>query len=596
MIPFRRDPDFVHRGSIIEDVLQRWTGPSQHHRVAFVGGGGVGGLPGCGNSEVDQLALVFDWLQTGESGSWLMVLDNADDYDMFYVRPDQHPSRPEGSPGFNKVLHDYIPQSCNGRVLVTTRHSSAGNLLSLETPMVEVKAMEIEEATQLLRNKLKALQLDEAEDVDLVKALDKIPLAITQAAAYMKELRIPSSEYLKLYQQNEKDQAALLLKNFPDIRRDSEVQNSVLLTHRISFQLVVQRDGKSQRTEKAGYLLGIVSILDRQEIPYKLLREGTSWNDRALEKALAVLSSFSLITETRGILDDNQSASLVVGGTPIRKSYSQHHLLQMATRMWLQSEGRLILFQETGLKLMRSTFPSGLDHNNWPTCQEYTPHVDAVLSYDVRGREAKLDRAHVLADCSIFYRETGRFYREMGRYVVASRQMKESAELRKAVLGETDPATLASMANLASIYRELGQYSNAETLIQALEMRKEVLGERHPDTLISMANLALTYSYLGQYSNAETLEIQVLEMRKEVLGERHPDTLISMNNLASTLVDLNQIRKAATLMECTVDLSTAVLGASHPRTIARIANLAGIRSKGTAATSGPEVAAGSSPR
>jgi hypothetical protein len=30
------------------------------------------------------LGLVCDWLQTDEAGSWLMILDNADDADLFY--------------------------------------------------------------------------------------------------------------------------------------------------------------------------------------------------------------------------------------------------------------------------------------------------------------------------------------------------------------------------------------------------------------------------------------------------------------------------------------------------------------------------------
>ncbi|KAI9890753.1 MAG: hypothetical protein M1814_003683 [Vezdaea aestivalis] len=111
----------------------------------------------------------------------------------------------------------------------------------------------------------------------------------------------------------------------------------------------------------------------------------------------------------------------------------------------------------------------------------------------------------------------------------------ESQELerRKEVLGERHPATLPSMANLASIYCNLGRYTKAEALqIQVLEMRKEIFGERHPDTLTSMRDLASLYFYSGQYTEAEALEIQGLGIRKEVLGERHPDTLTSVSKLA----------------------------------------------------------------
>jgi Tetratricopeptide repeat len=55
-----------------------------------------------------------------------------------------------------------------------------------------------------------------------------------------------------------------------------------------------------------------------------------------------------------------------------------------------------------------------------------------------------------------------------------------------------------------------------------------------PDTLTSMANLASTYRDQGQWKEAEGLEVQVMETKKRVLGAEHPDTLTSMAHLAST--------------------------------------------------------------
>ncbi|KAF2268799.1 hypothetical protein CC78DRAFT_454713, partial [Lojkania enalia] len=49
-----------------------------------------------------------------------------------------------------------------------------------------------------------------------------------------------------------------------------------------------------------------------------------------------------------------------------------------------------------------------------------------------------------------------------------------------------------------------------------------------------MANLASTYRNQGQWKEAEELEVQVMETRKRVLKDEHPHTLTSMANLAST--------------------------------------------------------------
>ena len=60
---------------------------------------------------------------------------------------------------------------------------------------------------------------------------------------------------------------------------------------------------------------------------------------------------------------------------------------------------------------------------------------------------------------------------------------------------------------------------------------------RNTQTLLSMANLATIYSDLGNLKEAEELELQVLDMRKKLLGAEHPDTLLSMGNLARTYSD-----------------------------------------------------------
>ncbi|KAH7108963.1 hypothetical protein EDB81DRAFT_429921 [Dactylonectria macrodidyma] len=70
------------------------------------------------------------------------------------------------------------------------------------------------------------------------------------------------------------------------------------------------------------------------------------------------------------------------------------------------------------------------------------------------------------------------------------------------------------MGNLASAYRNQGQWKEAEKLeVQVMEMRKKVLGEERPDTLTSMSNLAVTYSNQGRWEEAEELEARVMEMK-----------------------------------------------------------------------------------
>ena len=58
-----------------------------------------------------------------------------------------------------------------------------------------------------------------------------------------------------------------------------------------------------------------------------------------------------------------------------------------------------------------------------------------------------------------------------------------------------------------------------------MHARNKILGEEHPDTISAKAHLASTYRELGKYREAEELEIQVLYARNKILGEEHPDTI-----------------------------------------------------------------------
>lgn len=89
-------------------------------------------LPGWKDPDIDTLGLVSEWFNEAANGSWLMVLDNADDLDMFFARPNPTASSNE----LALYLKDYLPQSSNGSMLITTRDERlakrlAGNQASI---------------------------------------------------------------------------------------------------------------------------------------------------------------------------------------------------------------------------------------------------------------------------------------------------------------------------------------------------------------------------------------------------------------------------------------------------------------------------------
>jgi hypothetical protein len=63
-----------------------------------------------------------------------------------------------------------------------------------------------------------------------------------------------------------------------------------------------------------------------------------------------------------------------------------------------------------------------------------------------------------------------------------------------------------------------------------METFKRVLGEEHPGTLASMASLASTYRNQGWWKEAEELEVQVMETRKRLLKDKHLSILTGIDN------------------------------------------------------------------
>lgn len=119
-------------------------------------------------------------------------------------------------------------------------------------------------------------RVDSLSDVDvaadLVKVLDLISLAISQAAAYIQK-RAPRNsvqQYLDDFRKSEGKRARLLSRDLGDLRRDLRqdggASNAILTTWQVTFDHV-----RSERPSAAD-LLSLMSFFDRQGIPESLLK------------------------------------------------------------------------------------------------------------------------------------------------------------------------------------------------------------------------------------------------------------------------------------------------------------------------------------
>jgi tetratricopeptide (TPR) repeat protein len=503
-------------------------------------------LPGWHDPKVNTLQLVFEWLSGESTHRWLLVLDNADDEEVFFGTKNDLLSKRMGK---KKPMANYIPCSSNGSIIITTRNQRIGGRLADGAKPIAVLPLTIQEAQRLFQSKIWVDDLwKEANVEDLLYILGYLPLAITQAAAFINENNITASEYLDALRASDRDIKDLLSEELEDSRRDTDLPNSVIQTWKLSFDQI------RKQNPRAAEILSLMSVLDRQGIPKSILRRG---DERLIEftTAIGTLQAFSLITAERA--DEN---------------FEMHRLVQLSTQRWLEVEGTIVHWQQEALELLSVVFLEGT-FENWATCNRLVPHVQVVIGYSLGTQACQLHRATILSNVSL-YDQT------QGRYEMAFDKCSEALVAREKVLGVDHPDTLTSISNLASVLRAQGKCEEAEEMHRrALEGREKVLGVEHPDTLSSVSNLASVLRKLGKYDEAEEMNRRALGGREKILGIEHPDALISVNNLASVLRKQGKDEEAEELHRRALEGREKVLGIEHPDTLTSLSSLASVLRK-----------------
>jgi tetratricopeptide (TPR) repeat protein len=491
--------------------------------------------------------------------SWLLVVDNADDLLLFGVGQTAHHTS-SGQAEASTSLWQYVPKSGAGTVLWTSRDERiVGSLVSPQRG-IQVAQMDPKEACTLLeRSRNEKVGSDDVVDAEkLLEELQWLPLAISQAGAYLRRTSTPIGEYLSKLVEGKQRWRILKATEFDRYRRHN-VPNSILETWSISIERI-RRDN-----EMAYRILHIIAYVNNQDIPFEIMTAAGLFGDKGEEgdpgededrvvEAVTRLKEFSFL----GMRTEGRKT----------RSYEMHKLVQEATRYGLRvrDSGDEAYFSSAALQIMAKLFPERM-RENWAECEKYIAHAVQVGEWaDICKREVEV--SDLLARVSNYLFDRGR-WRETEP--VDNRAYK----LRREVLGESHPDTIRSMADLAVTYHAQGRFGEAEPIkIKVLELRRQILGETHLDTIWSMADLAGTYHEQGRYSEAELIMIKVLELRRQDLGETHSDTIRSMSNVAAIYHAQGRYSEAEPIKIKVLELWRQVLGETHPDTIRSMAQLA----------------------
>ncbi|KAI9844522.1 MAG: hypothetical protein M1838_002149, partial [Thelocarpon superellum] len=305
----------------------------------------------------DSLLAIRRWLE--HQKNYLLVIDNADDLDLF-ARPIEANNTNEESID----LTDFIPRGFTGSLLYTSRDEGiVGSIVGIREG-IEVQGMTEPEALEMFRALSSTGIQAEATtaEQELLASLERLPLAIAQAAAYIRKTRIPLATYVEKLNSSEEWWSQLLDKDFRDRHRRSGVPNSVMKTWHISMEQVARQGSHAKR------IFNTIVFFGRQEIPFSLLHAaaGPESNELDILEAVARFREFSFLHEQKIEGEDFMG-------------YELHPLVQKVTRLSLDVPARRQHI-EAALKIMREIFPSGR-YGTWPKCQIYLQHVLKSLTW-----------------------------------------------------------------------------------------------------------------------------------------------------------------------------------------------------------------------
>lgn len=410
------------------------------------------------NVDTSALQDVKNWLQNEQSGPWLMILDNADDVNVFFS-------------GRDSVYEAFLPKRNRGNILVTSRSRDVALRLTNNNDhcIKEISTMDESQAMALFRGKA-SRPFPEDDIKELLKALGYIPLAITQAVAFLNhENGGTPAKFLKKFRESDQSRESLLSKDYGDLRRDHTVSNSVVVTWQLTF------DQMRRQTPSAADLLSFMSCFKPQSIPTFILKD--TWRRKHVKDAENPdAEDDSKFTEDIRVLLSHS----LVSTTGDQFMYEMHPLVSFCTGIWLSKREVSHTWLNvipgvnvpatlkekwswTLLEAMEQGFPDVREQiaRATPICEKLVPHIESIV-------DAKEPERHRRRWARVVFRYAVYLRFSLWRSEAAEIYFRKAYNLMKETHGEKHLETREALGLLGDTLGLLGsdRLREAEILLQ----------------------------------------------------------------------------------------------------------------------------------
>ncbi|WP_369242029.1 tetratricopeptide repeat protein [Streptomyces sp. R21] len=455
------------------------------------------------------------------------------------------------------------PLSPTGRTLVTTRRQEAA--LTTGRHLILVGVFTPAESLAYLTNALRPVTAPAGQLAALAHDLGHLPLALSQAAAYLTDTGTPAADYRQLLA----DRTTALRDAAPAALPDGQAR-AVAATWSLSI-------AHADRLRPAGLarpLLQLAAFLDANGIPEPVLTSlpartylahhrtrldapGPSAGapahhevaERDARTALSALRRLSLIEHTP---------------TTPQTAVRVHQLVQRAVRDTLTPDQR-DQTARTAADALRAAWPE--IERDTALAQALRANTNALTHH----AEDALYRPHAHA---VLYR-LGESLGYSGQVDNATTHFQHLVNRTNRHLGPNHPDNLVARRDLAWWQLAAGDAGGAvAAYTELLADQLRVLGADHPDTLSTRHGFAYCRGVAGDADGAADAYAQLLPDRARVLGENHRDTLTTRRQLAHWRGEAGDAAGAVAAHAELLADQLRVLGADHRSTLTNRLNLA----------------------
>ncbi|TIA07715.1 purine and uridine phosphorylase [Aureobasidium pullulans] len=487
---------------------------------------------------------VQDWLSLPSNHRWLVVIDNVDrDYTT------------KGTDPLAYELKEYLPAADHGNVLVTSRLSTL------------VAARNSHRLTRVDHDQSRAIleaaggeyisAQDESAADTLLEKLSGLPIALTQAGAYIRQTGVSVAEYMDHY--NSTWQQLMEKQDEYCLQEDSE--RSVLTTWKISYEQV------RSRSEGASNLLKLWSFLYADDLWYDLVA-----CSKTLASHVVVPKWLLLLAENK--LEFNRAMGLLIKYSLVEskmetRSYAMHSVLHSWCLHVAQHDSEKGDFRRLASCIVGQAMPPLEMDEFWILQRRLLPHAQTIMRFVEDEKNAKLSIDEYDAFAQLAYS-----FRVQNRYAEAEKMYERALAGKEVVLGPDHTSTLDTIFNSGIAYLTQGRLPATEGMLRrALVGQERASGPEHISTLATVRGLGNVYQAQGRLAEAEEMYEKALAGFEFALGPEHPSTLDSLNTMGVVFTAQNRLADAEKMFERVLTGYEKIHGQEHTRTLQAVNNM-----------------------